>query len=248
MKILILGGTRAARQLAEALLGEHQVISSLAGRTKRATLPPGDVRVGHFGGVAGLVEYLEGERVELLINATHPFADTMSANAHAAAAKTGTPHLRLTRDSWAERPDAPGWLWVNDHREAARRASEQPGAVLLTIGRLNVAEYLPELAGRRVICRVVDPPEVALPDGWRLLRDRGPFTLADELALLRDEGVGVVVTKDSGGQETAAKLDAARQLGARVVMIARPKTAGEEVTSVADALDWVRRAAQNQSR
>lgn len=237
---MILGGTRDGRELARELLDlGHEVISSLAGRTKTALHPPGEVRVGHFGGSTGLTAYLGQRQIDLLINATHPFAAGMSENALAAASQAGVGYLRLTRDSWASRPEAANWLWVPGHVAAAKAASKLGGPVFLTIGRQNVAQYLPYLAETRVICRVVDPPECELPERWRLIQDRGPFSEADERGLLAEERVNVLVTKDSGGVDTAPKLSAAKACGVQIVMVSRPTAGGETVTSVQDALSWV---------
>ena len=155
-----------------------------------------------------------------MVDATHPFAATISANAVAAAARTGTPLLRLQRPGWRDHPDATSWTWVDSADEAVAAGTESRRP-FLTTGRQSLDRFLP-WADREVTVRVVDPPSFPLPDRWRLIRSRGPYGYADELALMREAGSDLLVTKDSGGTHTAAKLDAARDLGMGVVVIRRP--------------------------
>lgn len=221
MKVLVLGGTAEARALAAALLAvEMDVVSSLAGRVSNPTLPPGPVRVGGFGGVAGLVAYLRAEPVDAVVDATHPFAAQMSGNAAAACASGGVPLVRLARPGWGAHADAANWTWVRDTAGvlAAGASCRRP---CLTTGRQTLAEFLP-WAERPVLARVVDPPAFALPAAWRLLTSRGPYEVAGERRILADHGADLLVTKDSGGAHTEAKLAAARELGVPVVVIARP--------------------------
>lgn len=242
MRILILGGTGSARLLADRLVAAgHQVTSSLAGVTRNARLPSGQVRTGGFGGVEGLKKYLASESVEALINATHPFAAQMNLHAVRACQEAGVPNLRLTRESWAKRADAGGWLWAGDHVRAAHLAARIPGTVLLTVGRQHSDEYYARLAGRRVLCRVTLAPDTAVPDGWELLVDRGPFNLAAERRLFTTEQIAVLITKDSGGEQTAAKLTAAGESGTKVIMVSRPPLLPDQqaVTSINQALAWL---------
>lgn len=239
--ILVLGGTGEGRLLAEALLERgHDCLLSLAGRTT-APLTAGPVRTGGFGGVEGLVDHLRTHPVEAVVDATHPFAATMTRHAFEACARTGTPLLRLARPGWEDHRLAGDWEWVDDHQAAARAAARYPGRVLLTVGRQHTPDYVPALAERQVVARVAEPVESPLPGHWRQLVARGPFRLHDELELLDD--VDVLVTKNSGGGATAAKLEAAARLGLPVVMVHRPEVpAGESVVgSVEEALAWLSR-------
>lgn len=240
MRVLILGGTSEARQLAEALVqAGYHVTSSLAGRVTNPALPPGAVRIGGFGGVGGLGSYLHGQRMMAVIDATHPFAAVISAHAAQAATLTGTPLLRLERPGWAEHPRAGAWRWVPD-TDAARAAAESSRRPFLTTGRQSLDRFR-SWAGRQVLVRLVEPPTEALPPAWTVIRSRGPYRYVDEFRILRTHDVDVLVTKDSGGSLTSAKLDAAADLGIPVVVIERPPPAPgvDVVGSVADAVTWV---------
>jgi precorrin-6A/cobalt-precorrin-6A reductase len=236
--VLLLGGTGEARRLAEALVADGvAVVSSLAGRTAEPVLPPGEVRVGGFGGAEGLAGWLRAEPVRAMVDATHPFAATITANAVAAAAATGTPLLRLQRPGWTEQP-GDDWRWVDSLDEAARAVAGY-GHVFVTTGRRGLDAFAGLTA--EVLLRTVDPPEPPLPPRTTVVLERGPFGLDDELALMREHRVDVVVTKDSGGGMTAAKLTAARQLGIPVVLVRRPPLpAGVRVVAtVEEARSWL---------
>lgn len=221
MRVLVLGGTAEARELAGALLERGlPVVSSLAGRVSEPALPPGPVRVGGFGGVAGLAAYLQREQVTAVVDATHPFAAQISAHAAAACAGTGTRLLRLERPGWGSHPDALTWTWVLD-QAAVLAVADGCRRPVLTTGRQSLATFLP-WADRDLLARVVDPPAFVLPARWRLVTSRGPYAPAGERALLADHRADLLVTKDSGGAHTAAKLDAARLLGIPVVVVSRP--------------------------
>ena len=238
-RVLILGGTGEARELAEVLdAAGVAVVSSLAGRVARPRLPPGEVRSGGFGGADGLASFLAERAVGAVVDATHPFAARISANAVAAAEQAGVPLLRLERPGWAEHPRARAWTWVPD-ADAARAAAAAYEHPFLTTGRQSLASFLP-WADRAVLARVVDPPELALPQRWTLITARGPYARADEQRLMTGAHTDVLLTKDSGGTLTAAKLDAAGDLGIPVVVIARPpRPAGvPTVSSVAEAAAW----------
>ena len=240
MTVLLLGGTAEARALAALLVdAQVDVLSSLAGRASKPALPVGRVRVGGFGGVDGLVRFLVEHRVAAVVDATHPFAATISANAAAACAITATPLLRLARPGWADHPDAPSWTWVDDVPGVLAVPAARP---FLTTGRQGLAEFLP-WADRAVLARVVDPPDLEVPPAWRVLRSRGPYDFAGERALLAEHRADLLVTKDSGGTHTEAKLDAARELGVPVVVVRRPASP-DGVATVPDvhrAAAWVRR-------
>lgn len=239
VRVLVLGGTGEARRLATALVaGGDDVVSSLAGRVADPVLPPGEVRIGGFGGAGGLAAWLAANPVDAVVDATHPFAETMTASAADACARTGHPLLRLQRPGWTAQP-GDDWRWV-DSLEGAAAAVAGNDCVFLTTGRQGLAAF----AGLTAHCivRSVDPPEPPLPERTTVVLERGPFSLDDELALLREHAVQVVVTKDSGGHMTEAKLVAARELGVPVVLVRRPSLPSGVVTvaTVEEALSWLR--------
>lgn len=242
-RTLILGGTGEARALAVALVtAGMDTVSSLAGRVRDPQLPVGGLRVGGFGGVPGLAAYLVVEQITTVVDATHPFAVGISANAVEACAVVGIPLLRLARPGWSELPGAGRWHWVDDHRQAALTAGSLGSRIFLTTGRQTLDVFAAVLADQEVLVRVVDPPEFELPGGWTVLRDRGPYSVSAETELLRDHRVEVLVTKDSGGSYTAAKLTAAADLGIPVVVVRRPTHPTVDVTQVSTAsaaADWV---------
>lgn len=241
MTVLLLGGTAEARRLAEALLADDvAVVTSLAGSVGDLRPPPGEVRFGGFGGTDGLARYLREHGIAAVVDATHPFAARITANAAAACAATSVPLLRLERPSWSERPDAAGWHWVDSVAAARDEAGRLGSRVFLAIGRQSLGEFA-DWVDRPVVARVIDPPDVVVPASWELIRARGPFALDDELVLLRDHAIDVVVTKDSGGL-ASAKLDAAAQLGLPVVVVRRPPlpVGVQVVRTVGDAAAWVR--------
>lgn len=241
MTVLLLGGTGEARALSSQLLDAGvPVITSLAGAVPPRAVPPGEVRSGGFGGVAGLADYLRENQISQVVDTTHPFAARITAHAVTACQQAGTPLLRLSRPSWRRRPDSSAWHWVVD-LSAARRAAEGLGRrVFLSVGRQAAAEFT-GWTGRYVLLRVVEPPDFPIPEGWEVLSARGPFDLAAERELLRERRIDVLVTKDSGGQHTAAKLDAAAELRIPIVVVARPADPPgvPVVESVEDALTWV---------
>ncbi|WOX14200.1 cobalt-precorrin-6A reductase [Streptomyces sp. N50] len=220
--ILILGGTTEARELAAELtaLPEVKVTTSLAGRVSRPGSLAGDVRIGGFGGAEGLAAWLREHHVDAVVDATHPFAGTITANAARAGAATGVPVIVLRRPGWQP---GPGDRW-HPVVSLAQAADVLPGLgrrVLLTTGRLGLAAFA-HLARLHFVVRSVEPPEPPMPPDAEVLLARGPFTVADEAALLREHRIDVVVTKDSGGAATAAKLTAAREAGVPVVVVRRP--------------------------
>jgi precorrin-6A/cobalt-precorrin-6A reductase len=239
--ILILGGTTEARALTEALAQrtDLSVVVSLAGRTAKPANYQVPMRIGGFGGVPGLAAWLTDHRVAALIDATHPYAAQISANAAGAAALTGVPLLALRRPPWT-RVGGDHWTEVADSSEAAAALGEAPRRVFLALGRQEVRPF--ETAPQhQYLIRSVDPidPPLALPRvEYRL--GRGPFNLADETAMLAHHRIDVVVAKNSGGSATYAKIAAARTLGVPVLMLRRPVLLFvPEVTPVAAALNWL---------
>jgi precorrin-6A/cobalt-precorrin-6A reductase len=235
MNILILGGTGEARTLAERLSeAGHRVTTSLAGRTSAPIAPEGSLRVGGFGGVAGLATYLTAMGIERLVDATHPYASTISRNAVAAAESAGVRLVRLMRPAWEPRPGE-RWTVVETPAEAAA-ALPRDARVLLTTGHGDLEAFL-QRDDCHLLVRLIEPPKADLPPHARLLLSRPPYALADELALMRREAITHLVSKNSGGGQTAAKLEAARQAGVGVVMIARPAYGPAiEVASVDEAV------------
>jgi precorrin-6A/cobalt-precorrin-6A reductase len=234
--ILILGGTAEARSLAAGLWDQQlRCVTSLAGRVANPRLPVGEVRVGGFGGVDGLAAYLAEQAVDAVVDATHPFAERISANAVGACARTGTPLLRLERPGWTPRP---GWTRVESLGAAA--AAVPAGArVFLTSGRQGLGAFA-QVADAWFLIRCVDPPDPPLPRNHTLLLDRGPYTEAGEGALMDTHRIDLLITKDSGGTMTMAKLDAAAARGIPVLVVRRPAHPGaESVASVEAALAWL---------
>lgn len=250
MRVLILGGTAEARALAAALssLPQVRLISSLAGRVADPLLPAGPVRIGGFGGPDGLAEWLrvqrvEGQRIEAVVDATHPFAATISRSAAQAADVTGTPVLALRRPGWTQRP---GDDW---HRQPSTAAAAEALAglaerVFLTTGRTDLAPFA-GLDRHWFLIRSIEQPSPPLPARHQLVLARGPFTVADERALMAEHRIGLLVTKDSGGPLTVAKLVAARELGLPVLLIDRPPVPDvPAVATVEQAVAWVAGLAQ----
>ena len=241
--LLLLGGTGEARELAVLLENaDIRFESSLAGRVARPRLPVGPVRIGGFGGPDGLARHLREHGVTAVVDATHPFAAGISANAAAACRETGVPLLRLQRPGWAGAAEAEGWHWVEEHDQAAEVTAKLGSRPLLTIGRQQLHRFTGPLADAAVLARVVDEPDIDLPPTWQVLLDRGPYDLAGERALLADRDV--LVTKDSGGTWTWPKMAAAAELGVPVVVVRRPAPpAGvEQVADPGAAAAWVSRS------
>jgi precorrin-6A/cobalt-precorrin-6A reductase len=242
--VLILGGTGEARQLAGLLAadGGRRVVSSLAGRVARPVRPAGEVRVGGFGGVDGLAAWLRDQPARAVVDATHPFAETISANAAAACARTGTPLLALVRPPWMAGP-GDAWHEVDSLADAARRLPSLGRRAFLTTGRQGLAAFAgPGLDGLWFLIRCVDPPDGPLPAACEVILARGPYDADAERELMRRHRVDVLVTKNSGGPQTAGKLTAARQLALPVVVVRRPaRPAVPRCACAAEAADWVRR-------
>jgi precorrin-6A/cobalt-precorrin-6A reductase len=242
-RILLLAGTAEARILAERLsaLRGVELVSSLAGRVSQPVLPPGQTRIGGFGDAEGLAAYLAEHRISAVVDATHPFAAQVTAHAAVACADAGLPLLVLRRPGWVAGP-GDDWRRVPALPDAlAVVRGERAGSVLLTLGRRGPEAFAADSA-RHYVIRCVDPPDGDLPPRHTIVLDRGPFGLAGERMLLREHRVGLLVTRDSGGRWTEAKLVAARELGLPVVMIDRPPLPENVRTAsaVADAEEWVR--------
>lgn len=239
--VLVLGGTAEARAVAGALAANDtvRVLTALAGRTAAPAALPGAVRVGGFGGAEGLAAFLRAEGVAAVIDATHTFAATISANAVQACAVTGVSRLAVVRPAWSAQP-GDHWHDVADAAEAAALLPRLGRRALLTIGGGDLIAFS-DVTGVHMVVRAVDAPR-DLPPGATLILARGPFDLATETALLADHEIDVMVSKDSGGATLAPKLVAARQAGIPVVILRRPPSPpGDVVADAAAACDWVAR-------
>ncbi|HEY5855003.1 MAG TPA: cobalt-precorrin-6A reductase [Aldersonia sp.] len=240
-RILVLGGTAEARALAAALDADpaFAVVSSLAGRVRDPVLPAGDVRVGGFGGVDGLAAWLEEHRIDAVVDATHPFAAGISANAVAAAHRRAVPLIILRRTAFEPRP-GDRWVRVESLANAADALHDLGERAFLTIGRQGVSAFADN--PQWFLIRAIDPPDPPLPRRHELLLRRGPFDLPTERRLLAEHRIDVLVSKNSGGAATVAKLDAAREAELPVVMVERPAPPAEvpTVATVAAVLEWLR--------
>jgi precorrin-6A/cobalt-precorrin-6A reductase len=243
--LLILGGTAEARVLAEratALLGHGlRVTTSLAGRTRNPAALAGDIRSGGFGGSEGLAAYLRDASVDLVVDATHPFATRISAAAATACRAQRIPLLALARPPWIPQP-GDRWIDVASAAEAAAIVPSLGRRVFLTVGHSELQAFS-DIAGVHFIVRLVDPPASALPlVSYELIVARGPFAIEAECFIMAHHAIDVLVAKASGGISTAAKLDAARALGIPVVMLRRPECErADAVECVEDALTWIER-------
>ncbi len=240
-RVLILGGTAEASGLARALFADARVaaITSLAVRTRAPAAVPGAVRVGGFGGPEALADYLRREGIGLVVDATHPFAARISRNAARACDLAKLPRLLLARPAWT--PQAgDNWVPVPDSEAAAAALPDLGRRVFLAIGRQELAAFA-GLAGLWFLVRLVEEPETPPPlADHHLVLGRGPFAIEREIDLLREHGIDVVVSKNSGGQGAAAKIAAARALKLPVVMIERPAAPDSETAeNVEAALAWI---------
>lgn len=233
--MLILGGSSEATALALALRNRADIapLLSLAGRTADPPPLPVPARIGGFGGVEGLARYLVENAVDMLVDATHPFAVRISRHAREAAAEAGVPLLRVSREGWAREP-GDRWRYVDDFAQAAEALGTEPRSVFLTIGSLNLSAFV-AAPHHRYLVRTIDPvPQPFVLPSAEYITARGPFATGAEADLMRRHGIEILVTKDSGGAAAVAKLAAARELGVEVILIRRP---GPEASlSVAEAL------------
>jgi precorrin-6A/cobalt-precorrin-6A reductase len=240
-RILILGGTTEARQLAERLAPRADlfVTVSLAGRTSAPAPQAVPVRAGGYGGAQGLAEYLAAERVDVLIDATHPYAASISVNAAAAATLARVPLLALRRPAWVPRP-GDDWTEVADPLAAVQALGPSPRRVFLALGRGEIGCFA-RAPQHSYLVRSVEPvdPPLAVPHAI-YVTGRGPFTEADDRGLLRMHAIDVVVAKNSGGNATYGKIAAARALGLAVILLRRPALPeAPAVETVEDAVTWL---------
>lgn len=235
-RILILGGTTEARELAGILVAAgHDVTTSLAGRTDTPRFPEGAVRMGGFGGKEGLAAYLKSSLIEMVVDATHPFAAEISANALAAAADAQVPLIRLERPAWAE-PSGAIWIEVGSTLDAVN-ALPRGARVLLTVGRQDLGDFLAHTSAHFVARMIEVPP--GLPEDWDVIAARGPFTLEGETELMEEHAITHLVTKNSGGAQVEAKLAAATQLSIPIIVIRRPRLPKAETV---DSVAWAQEA------
>ena len=241
MRVLVLGGTTEASALAKLLAGDPRFDAtlSLAGRTNNPRPQPLATRIGGFGGVEGLVRWLRDKKIEAAVDATHPYAARMSANAVAACAQTGVPLGSIVRPPWRRLEDD-SWRIVPSAEAAAAALGKTPLRVFLSLGRQDLHSFT-SAPQHRYVARTIEAPEqAALPPNIRILQARGPFDRDSEANLLSNEEIDVIVSKNSGGSATYAKIEAARELDLPVIMIARPdKPAGHVLTSPEEAMAWL---------
>lgn len=239
MRALILGGIADASLLAtEIARAGIDAVYSYGGRTRAPADQPLPTRIGGFGGVGGLADYIRREGITHVIDATHPFAAQMSRNAVEACAQTGTPLIALERAPWTRAPDDK-WIEAGDVAVAAAALPEAPARVFLGIGRQHIAPFAARPQHAYTL-RFVDPPEAPLPFAADVIVSRGPFTLDGELEMLRSRGIAWIVARNSGGDGARAKVDAARILDLPVIMISRPNLPKRlRVETVAEVMQWL---------
>jgi precorrin-6A/cobalt-precorrin-6A reductase len=241
MRLLILGGTTEATGLVGRIANRRDLdpVLSFAGRTRNPLPPPIPFRTGGFGGVAGLETYLVERQIGAVIDATHPFAVQISRHAVSACRKVGLPIAGLTRPPWRQQ-NGDRWTHVADMAEAVRALGDRPRRVFLTIGGVQLAEFR-QTSQHHFVVRTIDPPEgLSALTYHRLILARGPFTVEDEIALMRDERIETLVTKNGGGSATEAKITAARALGIAVVIVDRPAPEGcAAYYSIDEVLAWI---------
>ncbi len=241
--LLILGGTAEARELARRVaitIGKKvRVTTSLAGRRAKAPALPGDVRIGGFGGIGGLVDYLSENAVDFVIDATHPFSAVISDHANAAATTAGVPRLQLFRGLW-QLPPAAKWIEVDDLTDAARDLPRFARRVFLTTG-VRGLEAFSGLDDIWFLVRLMDPPVEPPPlTQHQLITGKPPYKFKDERAILANHNIDTLVTKHSGGDGTAAKVFAAAEAGVKIVLIRRPPPEpGPMAETVDDAFAWI---------
>jgi len=239
-RLLLLGGTSEARALSERLARETGVeaIVSLAGRTRAPLACALPTRIGGFGGVEGLRRYLVESRIDRVIDATHPFAERISANAREACALLSLPLAVLAREPW--RPESGDrWIEVADMAGAVAALGRSPRRVFLTVGRLSVPAFRAAPQHHYLIRSIEPPPPEELPPSCELILARGPFSRDDEMRLMREKTIDALVTKNSGGPLTYAKIEAARALSLETIVVLPPSASSEtSLQSLQAALDF----------
>jgi precorrin-6A/cobalt-precorrin-6A reductase len=243
-RVLLLGGTTEASALAGrlAVRPDITVITSFAGRTAAPVHPPGEVRIGGYGGSAGLARYVRDAGIDVLIDVTHPFAAHMRWNAVEAAEAIGVPRLRIERPAWRSEPDD-DWRSVAD-LDGAASAAAGFDRVFLTTGRQELEPFA-GCSGTWFLVRAIEPPDRLPLEQAVVLLARGPFAVDDEVALMRHHRIDAVVTKNSGGAATHAKVVAARRLSLPVVMVERPPSPpGPQVATIDEAVRWLDQVAR----
>jgi precorrin-6A/cobalt-precorrin-6A reductase len=240
-RILILGGTTEARCLAARLAprAELAVTLSLAGRTASPAAQAVPVRIGGFGGADGLADYLTVERIDALIDATHPYAATISANAARAAQRANVPLLALRRPPWVA-VAGDRWTEVPDVTGAVHALAGAPRRVFVALGRKELAPFV-RAPQHHYLVRSIDPvdPPLSVPQAT-FITGRGPFEEAAERALLAQHRIEIVIAKNSGGSASYGKIAAARALGLPVIVLRRPALAhAPAAESVEDLVAWL---------
>ncbi|MBR0853093.1 cobalt-precorrin-6A reductase [Bradyrhizobium liaoningense] len=238
-RALILGGTADASLLAaEIARARIDAVYSYGGRTRAPADQPLPTRIGGFGGVSGLADYIRRDGITHVIDATHPFAAEMSRNAIEACKQTGTPLIALERVPWAK-VHGDNWIEIADVDAAVAALPEAPANVFLAIGRQHIAPFAMKPQHAYTL-RFVDPPEASLPFAADVIVSRGPFTLDGELEMMRTRGIAWIVARNSGGDGARAKIEAARTLGLPLIMISRPQLPERlRVESVAEIMHWL---------
>lgn len=240
MRVLILGGTTEASELAKLLAGDSRfaAILSFAGRTAQPKAQPIETRVGGFGGADGLARYIEEQAIDAVIDATHPYAPRISANAVVACQRAGAPLASLIRPAW--KPVAgDNWQTAPTAVAAGLAIGKEPRRVFLALGRQEL-HFFAAFARHHYIARLIEPPQGARPHNLVVLQQRGPFDFDAELRLLKERKIEVIVSRNSGGDATYAKIEAARVLRLPVIMITRPaKPAGHIVKTAEEAVAWL---------
>lgn len=237
--MLILGGTQEARHLALDLAPQVSVVTSLAGRTERPISLPGSVRSGGFGGVSGLIRYLNAAQITAIVDATHPYAARMGHNAWEASEATGVPLIRLDRPAW-QPTEEDHWIVFPDAPSLAEALPDLGRRVFLSLGGADLKAFA-GLTGMSLTLRAIDPPDAfAGRDDVEFILSRGPFDLLQETALLSARSIDVVVSRNAGGTASWPKIEAARNLGICVAMIDRPlRPKTHCVQEMSAARDWV---------
>ena len=238
--LLILGGTTEATALGAAVAeaGLRGTVS-FAGRVERPKRQPLPQRIGGFGGVEGLRDYLAENQITHVVDATHPFAAQMSRNAQMACAEAGVPLIALTRAQWVAQP-GDSWTHVPDIAGAVAALDRTAARIMLAVGRMHLNDFAPN-PQHFYLLRLVDPPQSPPPfPDHHVLVSRGPFTASDDRALMESHGIDLIVSKNAGGTGAYAKIEAARTLGLPVIMIDRPAIPDRaEAYSVSEVMVWL---------